>query len=160
MPKPLQETPTVYKLLSFLRFKDDSKNEAIFRIAPQSNRFKSMSAGHVMSGQSLEPASLYFEVAARAALFLQSDKAATTYVPTVEDLLMKSPIGLDTDKDIILCLKRPDDSRPSWSFSIATQALPSTASHISGLLNSQRESSTLKSARMLRELRISDASKH
>lgn len=90
-----------------------------------------MSAGHVMSGQSLEPASLYFEVAARAALFLQSDKAATTYVPTVEDLLMKSPIGLDTDKDIILCLKRPDDSRPSWSFSIATQALPSTAGHIS-----------------------------
>ena len=131
LPDPIQETPTIYELLSFLRFKDDSKKEAIFRIAPQSDRFKSILGGHVMAGQSLAPASLYFEVAARAALFLQSDTAATSYVPTVKDLLMKSPIGLDTTKDIILSLKRINDSRPSWSFSITTQAQPSAAGHIS-----------------------------
>ena len=131
LPDPVQETPIIYELLSFLRFKDDSKKEAIFRIAPQSDRFKSMLGGHVMAGQSLAPASLYFEVAARAALFLQSDTTATSYVPTVEDLLMKSPIGLDTTKDIILSLKRIDDSRPSWLFSITTQAPPSAKGHIS-----------------------------
>lgn len=131
LPGPIQETPTTYELLTFLQFKDDSKKEAIFRIAPQSDRFKSMVGGHVMSGQYLAPASLYFEVAACAGLFLQSDTAATSYVPTVEDLLMKSPIGLDTTEDIILSLNRIDDSRPSWSFSITTQVHPSAARLVS-----------------------------
>lgn len=131
LPDPVEETPTIYELLSFLRFKDDSKKEAIFRIAPQSDRFKSILGGHVMAGQPLAPASLYFEVAARAALFLQSDTAATSYVPTVEDLVMKSPIGLDTTKDIILSLKRIDDSRPSWSFSITSQVQLSCAGRTS-----------------------------
>ena len=131
IPESIEQTPTTYELLSFLRFKDDSKEEALFRIAPQSDRFQSMLNGHVMAGQSLAPASLYFEVVARAALFLQSDTTATTYVPTVEDLVMMSPIGPDTTKDIILSLKRINDSRPSWSFSITTQAQPSTGGHIS-----------------------------
>lgn len=131
VPEPIEQTPITYELLSFLRFKDDTKNEALFRIAPQSDRFKSMLGGHVMAGQSLAPASLYFEVVARAALFLQSDTAATTYVPIVEDLVMMSPIGLDTTKDIVLSLKRIHDSRPSWSFSITTLAPPSAGGRIS-----------------------------
>ena len=130
LSEPTHKTTISHELLSFLRFKDDSKKEAVFRIAPQSDRFKSMVGGHVMSGQSLAPASLYFEVAARAALFLQSDTAATSYVPTVEDLLMKSPIGLDTTKDIFLSLKQMKGSRPSWSFCITTQAQPSATGHI------------------------------
>ena len=131
LSEPIPEKTIPYELLSFLRFKDESKKEAIFRIAPQSDRFKSMLGGHVMSGQSLAPASLYFEVVARAALFLQSDTAATSYVPTVEDLLMKSPIGLDTTKDIFLSMIQMEDSRPSWSFCITTQAQPSATGHIS-----------------------------
>ena len=116
---PIAETPATYELLTF---KDDSKTETIFNIAPQSDRFKSMLGGHVMAGQSLAPASLYFEVAARAALFLAEDIEGTIYVPTTEDLIMKSPIGLDTNIEILLCLKRLDPSHPSWSFSITTQA--------------------------------------
>ena len=129
--EPVHETAISHELLSFFRFKDDSKKEAIFRIAPQSDRFKSMLEGHVMSGQSLAPASLYFEVAARAALFLQSDTAATSYVPRVEGLLMKSPIGLDTTKEIFLSLKQMEGSRPCWSFCITTQAQPSATGHTS-----------------------------
>jgi hypothetical protein len=112
----------VYELLTFLWFKDDNKNEALFHIAPQSDRFKTMLGGHIMSGQSLAPALLYFEVSTCAALFLQSDTEATLYVPTVEDLLMKSPIGLDTTQDIILSLKRINKSQLLWLFSIITQA--------------------------------------
>ncbi|PVH96269.1 putative polyketide synthase [Periconia macrospinosa] len=116
------EKATTYELLTFLCFTDDSKSEAVFEIAPQSDRFKSMLAGHVMAGQSLAPASLYFEVVARAALFLADDSQSTIYIPKTDDLTMKSPIGLDTDVDIRLCLKRLDVSYPSWSFSITTQA--------------------------------------
>ncbi|ORY67214.1 uncharacterized protein BCR38DRAFT_509936 [Pseudomassariella vexata] len=81
-----------------------------------------MLGGHVMAGQTLAPASLYFEVVARAALFLQKDTEAKKYVPTVNDLLMKSPIGQDTTKEIMLTLKRLEDVRPSWPFSMTTQA--------------------------------------
>lgn len=132
LPGPIQELPTVHEFLSFINFKDESKKDAVFRVAPQSDRFKSLLSGHVMSGQSLAPASLYFEVAARAALYLQSDTlAAASYVPTVEDLVMKAPIGLDTTRDIFLSLKCMHCSRLSWSFSVTTQAQPSAAGGIS-----------------------------
>ena len=131
LSEPTHKTAIPDELLSFVRFKEDSKKEAVFCICPQSDRFKSMVGGHVMSGQSLAPASLYFEVAARAALFLQSDTAAASYVPIVKDLLMKSPIGLDTVKDIFLSLKQMEGSRPSWSFCITIQAQPSATGHIS-----------------------------
>ena len=128
---PIRGHTIPHELLSFLHFNDDSKREAVFRIAPQSDRFKSLLGGHVMSGQSLAPASLYFEVAARAALLLQSDTTAKSYVPTVESLQMKSPIGLDTTKDILLCLKKMQGSRPSWSFCITTQPQASATGQIS-----------------------------
>lgn len=73
-----------------------------------------------MAGQSLAPASLYFEIVARAAMFLENDTQATKYVPTVDDLFMRSPIGRDTNKKIRLMLKKLDQ-HPSWTFSITTQ---------------------------------------
>ncbi|KAL4993159.1 hypothetical protein BDV10DRAFT_199901 [Aspergillus recurvatus] len=105
------KAPETHELLTFLQFKDKAKKQA------------TMLAGHVMAGQSLAPASLYFEVAARAALFLENDTQATTYVPAVDDLLMRSPIGAITTKQISLVLTKVDDDqrRPSWTFSITTQ---------------------------------------
>ncbi|OCK75371.1 putative Phthiocerol synthesis polyketide synthase type I PpsA [Lepidopterella palustris CBS 459.81] len=116
--KDIQET---HELLAFLNFRDGAKNEAVFRIDPQADRFKQMLGGHVMAGQTLAPASLYFELVARAALVLENDTQAATYVPTVDDLLMRSPIGQNTNKKISLVLKKLDDKHPSWSFSITTQ---------------------------------------
>ncbi|KAL4864217.1 hypothetical protein BDV12DRAFT_205861 [Aspergillus spectabilis] len=103
------EAPESHELLTFLQFNDAARKKA-------------MLAGHVMAGQSLAPASLYFEVVARAALFLENDSKAITYVPTVDDLLMRSPIGANTNKRISLMLsKLDDDQHPSWTFSITTQ---------------------------------------
>ncbi|KAI0862679.1 BcPKS19, polyketide synthase [Xylaria cubensis] len=110
-----------HELISFLRFKDASKTEALFKVDPYSDRFQKMLGGHVMAGQTLAPASLYFELVARAALFLQKDTEAKEYVPAVDDLLMKSPIGHDKTTEITLALKRLDGARPSWSFSITTK---------------------------------------
>ncbi|KAF2867263.1 BcPKS19, polyketide synthase [Massariosphaeria phaeospora] len=121
-----EKTSPTDELLSYLRFKDDTKNEAIFHISPSSERFKAILNGHVMAGQCVAPASLYFEVAARAALFLVSDAEAATHVPTVENLHINSPIGQDTNKEILLHVKRTEDVRPSWSFSI-TVGTPPTA---------------------------------
>ncbi|KAI0415829.1 BcPKS19, polyketide synthase [Xylaria grammica] len=111
-----------HELISFLRLKDASKAEALFQVDPHSDRFQAMLGGHVMAGQTLAPASLYFELAARAALFLQRDTNAKEYVPIVDDLLMKSPLGHDRSTEITLTLKHLEDVRPSWSFSITTKS--------------------------------------
>ena len=49
LPDSIQETPTTNELLSFLRLEDASQ-EAFFRIAPQSDRFKALLRGHVAAG--------------------------------------------------------------------------------------------------------------
>ncbi|KAI0442186.1 BcPKS19, polyketide synthase [Xylaria telfairii] len=116
--KAVEET---HELISFIRFKDASKTEALFKVDPHSDRFQNMLGGHVMAGQTLAPASLYFELAARAALLLQKDTKAKEYVPTVDDLFMKSPIGHDKSTEITLALKRLEGMWPSWSFSITTK---------------------------------------
>jgi malonyl CoA-acyl carrier protein transacylase/acyl carrier protein/2-polyprenyl-3-methyl-5-hydroxy-6-metoxy-1,4-benzoquinol methylase len=118
---PVEETPQ-RELMKFLRYNDASKNDASFNISPASERFKIMLGGHVMSGQTLAPASLYYEIVARAALHLEGDSKATVYLPTVEDLRMFSPIGNDESKTILANFRRIEgSSRPSWSFSITTQ---------------------------------------
>lgn len=117
----VEEVEEVHELLTFLTFKDGAKNEAVFKIDPKSDRFQKMLGGHVMAGQTLAPASLYFEVVARAALLLEDDTEAKIYVPTMEDLLMRSPIGHNIHKKISLVLKKHNDVYPSWSFSITTQ---------------------------------------
>ncbi|KAI8945339.1 BcPKS19, polyketide synthase [Xylaria longipes] len=114
-----------HKILSFIRFNDKSKNEAMFQIDPEAERFKTMLGGHVMAGQGLCPASLYYELVSRAAIFLEQEQGAgaATHVPTVSDLVMKSPIGGDPNVAIILKLRRIDHGfYPSWSFSITTQS--------------------------------------
>ncbi|EPE28832.1 Thiolase-like protein [Glarea lozoyensis ATCC 20868] len=118
---PAQDEDEMHELLTFLNFTDATNKEAVFRIDPKADRFQKMLGGHVMAGQSLAPASLYFEIVARAALLLERDTQAVKFVPTVHDLLMRSPIGQSTTKKISLVLKKLDDIRPSWSFSITTQ---------------------------------------
>nr|APX43976.1 polyketide synthase [Pestalotiopsis microspora] len=128
--RQFEETPTdvvedileTHELMRFIEFRDSSKNEAVFKIDPQADRFQQMLGGHVMAGQTLAPASLYFEIAARAALFLQNDTEAKTYVPGTEDLSMKSPIGKSIAQKILLSLKKiNDNTHPQWTFSITTQ---------------------------------------
>ncbi|KAK8051649.1 Beta-ketoacyl synthase [Apiospora rasikravindrae] len=105
-----------HELLSLV--KGGKLGETVFRISPKSERFKTLVASHVMADRAAMPASLYVEVAARAGLLLQEDLSATTWVPTVEDLVMKSPIGLDPESEITMTMKRLDAQSPSWSFSI------------------------------------------
>ncbi|KAL2207821.1 putative Phthiocerol synthesis polyketide synthase type I PpsA [Sarocladium strictum] len=126
-PEVVKEVKAAHELLSFVNFRDKAKSEADFSIDPKADRFQQMLGGHVMAGQALAPASLYFEVVARAALLLEDDTEAQRFVPTVNNLLMRSPIGRDTDKRIILVLKKTQGMTLSWSFSIATQDLGANA---------------------------------
>ncbi|KAI1817387.1 beta-ketoacyl synthase domain-containing protein [Poronia punctata] len=118
---PAEEGPP--EILSFIGFNGKAGNEAIFRINPSAERFKTMLAGHVMAGEGLCPASLYYELVSRAAYSVQKDTTAATHVPTVYDLAMKSPIGSDANVNIVLKLKAVNGGpHPSWNFSFTTQA--------------------------------------
>jgi len=137
-------TSETHELLTFIGFRDAAKTETDFDIDPKSERFKEMLGGHVMAGETLAPASLYYEVAARAALLIQKDTEAKIFVPSVEDLLMKSPIGQCETKKIALTLRREPDEQSCWSFSITTRdktsdaALPTT--HSTGKVRLEKRS--------------------
>jgi acyl transferase domain-containing protein/SAM-dependent methyltransferase/acyl carrier protein len=140
-PIAVEETPK-YELLIFVKFLDNAKNQAVFRVSPESDRYQHLVNGHVMTGQALMPASLSFELTSRAALFLQGESAVISHVPCVESLHMKSPIGIDTKKDILLSMTRTQDLRPSWSFNISTKAVGTNTSerfeHTTGIVYLQR----------------------
>ena len=110
------DEPMSHKLLSLV--KGDKLGEAVFRISPMSERFKDLVASHVMADRAAMPASLYVEATVRAALLLQEDLPTKNWVPTVEDLEMKSPIGLDPNSEITLTMRRLGGLSPSWSFTI------------------------------------------
>ncbi|KAK2006472.1 beta-ketoacyl synthase domain-containing protein [Colletotrichum eremochloae] len=118
------------EILSFV--KGDKSTEAVFCISPQSKRFQSLAMGHIMCGQGLLPASAYIEVASRAALMLQGDLAATGWTPTVEDLVMRSPVVFNPENvspDLSITLKRLNSlAYPSWSFSVFVTVKDSVAS--------------------------------
>ncbi|KAI1178049.1 BcPKS19, polyketide synthase [Nemania sp. FL0916] len=116
-----EEVEETHELIKFMRFTDENEKEAIFQVDPRSDRFQALVGGHVMAGQTLVPASLYLEVIARAALFLQKDTDAKVYVPSVDSLAMKYPIGLDDSTEIILTLKRLQNLHPLWAFAITTK---------------------------------------
>ncbi|KAI1760611.1 BcPKS19, polyketide synthase [Hypoxylon sp. FL1150] len=121
-PQGEGEVEETHELISFLHVKGKADKEASFRVSPRSDRFQALVGGHVMAGETLVPAALFFEIIARAALLLQAKIDAEEYVPVVDDLSMKYPIGRDVSTEITLTLKRLEDSRPSWTFSITTRA--------------------------------------
>lgn len=101
---------------------EKSSIETRFRVSPPgSKRFEALVAGHVVCGQTLMPASAYIEVASRAALLLQEDLKAESWVPTVENLTMRAPIAFFSSDHappyITMVMHRLDSSWPSWSFS-------------------------------------------
>jgi len=140
-PSIVEETPK-HELLTFVKVSDNAKLQAVFRVSPESDRFQYLVNGHVMAGQALMPASLSFELISRAAFFLQGESGVISHVPCVESLHMKSPIGLGTKKEILLTLTRTQDLRPSWSFSISTQAQGASNSerfeHTTGIVYLER----------------------
>jgi acyl transferase domain-containing protein/SAM-dependent methyltransferase/acyl carrier protein len=102
----------------------DGLGGAIFDISPNSLRFQMLCGGHIMAGEALAPASLFFEVAARAALTLQGDAQAVPWIPSVDDLRMVAPIGTNKNTVIQLRLERIKGSQSSWSFSVKTLERP------------------------------------
>lgn len=93
----------------------DGLRRATFSISPTSRRFQSLCGGHIMASEALAPASLFFEMAARAALFLQRDTQTATWLPCVDNLKLEGPIGGNENSLIQLRLEQVESLPWSWT---------------------------------------------
>lgn len=84
--------------------------------------FYSLATGHEVLGQSLRPASMYAELAIRAASSTIRYEPATSTVQ-VQSLHISSPLGASSPDKVCLKLRPADESDMSWGFSICSTGL-------------------------------------
>ncbi|KAL9080228.1 MAG: hypothetical protein Q9157_000950 [Trypethelium eluteriae] len=125
--KPAVESDTfaqprlIHEFFSFIGFQDESKKVAVFLVDPQSERYKMLLKGHITSRQALAPVSLYIELLSRTAMALVPSATYETHVTSIKSLQMRSPIGLDENKDIFFTLSCVGDEQLLWSFVVSSR---------------------------------------
>ncbi|KAL0938143.1 beta-ketoacyl synthase [Colletotrichum truncatum] len=133
LTRPKTEGPQPEEFLSII--KGENPTETSFQISTTCERFQSLVRGHVMCGFASMPASAYIEAVSRAALTLQNDLSATIWIPTIEELDMKTPVVLSPSEEpprIILTMRNLESLSPSWSFSLMVESLPITSENVTG----------------------------
>ncbi|EKG10413.1 Beta-ketoacyl synthase [Macrophomina phaseolina MS6] len=110
-------------LLSFHGFRDASNKSARFAVDPRSADFIAFVSGHAVLGSSLCPASLYVELAVRAAAQLAAGagagapaRGAARPAAVVEPLEILAPLGVAADRKIELLLEQLDGRLAAWRF--------------------------------------------
>ena len=145
----LDSEPT---LLSFVSFRDQRHLEAEFRVDPRSHGYKLYVQGHAVLAEPLCPAPLYIELVSQAAMVLTSESNPLVYLPCVEDLEIRAPLGMGIDRDIKILLQKKEVSAHIWMFEMTSQlrggdskAADSPVSHATGSVSLRAENSELLS---------------
>ena len=107
------------ELLTFARFLDPFKRQAELLVDTGSTEWKLYVQGHAVLAESLCPAPLYIELVARAIKTLAPELSADASL-CVDNLDIMSPLGLATDRVVLLDMQRIDESSGSWSFAITS----------------------------------------
>ena len=125
-PTPVQlSEPLVEKkhvLFSLTRFRDQNHRDAEFSVDPSSKDYEFYVQGHAVLGEPLCPAPLYVELVSRAAMILMTESSSSNYLPCVEELEIKAPLGMNTDRAISIDLKMADGKLPAWTFEMASNS--------------------------------------
>ncbi|KAI9844533.1 MAG: Type I Iterative PKS [Sclerophora amabilis] len=109
-------------LLSFVKFQDSSQQVAEFLVDSRSEEYEYFVQGHAVLTHNLCPASLYVELAAKAATILTPDSGSLNYIPSIDELEIQGALGLDLDRAITLSLTEVDAVSPSWTFALRSHA--------------------------------------
>lgn len=110
--------------LAFIGYRDAQKEEAEFHVDTRSVQYKFFVKGHAVLGESLCPAPLYIELASQTAMILNSGCKDSGYIPCVEDLEIKAPLGA-SDCIVSIILKQSKTSMDTWAFSFSSNAADS-----------------------------------
>lgn len=117
--KSFQESRFLYPV------NDAGRGGLEFAVSPSEERFRTLCKGHVMSGNALAPASLYVELAVRAATILLEGAASDEWAFCAEKVVMQAALGLDEDASVGVSLEQITDRENSWTFCV-TSRTPST----------------------------------
>ncbi|KAL4814504.1 hypothetical protein BDW67DRAFT_192176 [Aspergillus spinulosporus] len=109
-----EETP-VEEFLTFVKYKDSTKQQAEFRISTQHEKYSFFVKGHAVLAEPLCPAPLYIDLACQAGRIVYSDTNGTQIIPSVEDLEIQAPLGVG-DRVIILRLQQSPFLKTAWTF--------------------------------------------
>ena len=110
-----------------LRQVDGNSVRALFSVDSTHGIFEMCTIGHAVLHHSLCPASLYFELAIRAARTLAGAAPSST-LPRIQELQISSPLTLSPNGSVFLQLTKDPKSFDSWRFSLFTSNLAMTAS--------------------------------
>ena len=107
-------------LISFVKYLDHSRNDAEFYVDPRSEQYKVYVGGHAVLAEPLCPAPLYFELISHAATDLGSKLGSPAFIPCVEDLEIKAPLGLN---DCIISVLLTTTVGPvlAWTFTVTSK---------------------------------------
>ncbi|KKK24813.1 hypothetical protein P175DRAFT_0558619 [Aspergillus ochraceoroseus IBT 24754] len=116
IPEP---TPVVVKAepLQLLDLLERTQQSIKFRVNCMHEMFELCTTGHAVLGQSLCPASMYVEIAVRAANVLAFGKGSSI-APRVRDLKISSPLSIKTDQTVLLQLVPITTEQDTWEFTV------------------------------------------
>lgn len=140
--------PTESKPTGLVHVVQNTNAQALFSINTSHDVFLLCVSGHAVLGQSLCPASLYFELVIRAAELLAN---GSTTVPHILDLRILSPLPLTPAGRLLLSLSKSADSQ--WAFSLSTQFNDQSQTvHANGTVSLLDESSITARFQTMRRL--------
>lgn len=135
---PVQEPELPPTLVSMAEHQPGGK--AVFRINPRCGEYHEFVSGHVVAGSALCPATVYMEVAARAAHELARTDGQSNQLVSFQRLQIESPLGLATDRELNVELQ--SCGHHSWSFVVTSKpkrGSETTVSHCLGIVRLDAE---------------------
>ena len=141
-PKTIHSTisnvslPTKTELLRRLEHYSIDSGEFLFSVGSMNETFELYTRGHAVSHQSLCPASMFFELATRAARDVV-DASSLGKVPHVQEVSISSPLGLNHARSIFLRLCNVGTKDETWRFSIfssSQQDMKHSTIHVEGTI--------------------------
>lgn len=111
--------------------------EHLFAVDTSDAVFELAARGHAVTGQSLCPASMYVELAARCvmAIYRTATTQVTEMLPHIEGLAMSAPLGLGAGNSVFLRLYK--NEAETWDFAIFSR--PSSSPVVGNAGNKETE---------------------
>ncbi|KAH6629968.1 polyketide synthase [Chaetomium sp. MPI-SDFR-AT-0129] len=122
---PESESSGPQELVRLVQHRKADGGEALFAVDASHDDFIACVSGHAVLGQSLCPASMYFELVIRAARSFQPSPDKT--VPRLENLRILSPLALKPDGRLYLSLIPVTTSTTTWNFSLFSSSSSSSS---------------------------------
>ena len=128
-PQSSAMTSEAFPSLVTLVNNDAATKEHLFAVDTSNAIFQLAVRGHSVTGQSLCPASMYMELAARCvmAIYHTGTTQVTDTLPHIEGLTMSAPLGLGAGNAAFLRLHKNEPE--TWDFAIFSRP---SSSHVAG----------------------------